>query len=127
MKQMPVGDSKCFSNLRLGRYPDGSQPFGGFPPRHVSRGSKGICQISGQALISFYLGHIVAKNRNIALASNEMFRDLPEDVHHIKVNYTTFQRERNSPLNSHKTREEWLSRRIVTRAHITALDPHKGL
>ena len=59
----------------------------------MSRLSKGICQISGQALVSFYLDRIVAKIRDITFASNEMFRDLPEDGHHIKVNHTTFQRE----------------------------------
>lgn len=96
---MSVGDSKCFSNVWLGRYPDGSMPLGAFPLRRVHCLSKGTCQISGQALISFLLDHIVAKIESIAFASNSTLRDLlrtSSDVHHSKVNSATFQRKKHS-------------------------------
>lgn len=93
---MSVGDSKCFSNMWLCRYPDGRLPLGAFPPRRVPCLSKGVCQLSGQALISFLLDHIVAKIGSITFASNSVLRDLAEDVHHSKVNSTTFQREKHS-------------------------------
>lgn len=71
---MSVGDSKCFSRMWLGRYPDGSLPLGVFPPRRASCLSKAISQLSGQALISFLPDHIVAKIGNIAFASNSTLK-----------------------------------------------------